>query len=215
MPRKPPIRNPRGVTGDIAGSVPMRKLVKSASDIGITKDGPLLEYLNELDDLWATARHAEQENSEANCKKEIRAVACSAKMFLDALNKTSSKSKARMSWALRKTDIGINELIARASDAVLYIGPIDYEGAVPDWSMAPTYAHVGAELIRLYEKYQPGYDLHFGIKQTAMPDFQYTTPGAQWFAYTMKLLFPDIYFSRLTTAAEDAREMAGRTKRGK
>jgi hypothetical protein len=188
----------------------MQAFMDSAAALGITKPDDLQDYISILDGYWLYAQSAEQENSEANCSKEVHRVAHAAQELSKALDALSDKSRARINWAMRRTSVGINDLVDNAKTTALHIGQIDVHGKpVPDWSMAPLHADIGAKLIRLYEKHQDGYELHFGEKLTGQSGFQYGTPGAEWFAFTMKLIFPKILVSQLTSAAEAAREMIG------
>lgn len=188
----------------------MQALMDSAAALGITEPDDLRDYISTLDEYWLHARSAEQENSEANCSKEVHRVAHAAQELSRALDALSDKSRAKINWAMRRTRMGVNDLLDHTKTAALHIGQIDVHGKpVPDWSMAPFHADIGAKLIRLYERHQPGYELHFGEKLTGQSGFQYGTPGAEWFAFAMKLIFPKILVSQLTSAAEAAREMIG------
>ncbi len=48
--------------------------------------------------------------------------------------------------------MGVNDLSDHTKTAALHIGQIDVHGKpVPDWSMAPFHADIGAKLIRMAE----------------------------------------------------------------
>jgi hypothetical protein len=217
MARKPPIKRIDGLEGDITRRVSMRTLMKSAAPLGITaQQGEALEtYIRELDRLLVFALAADEDNSELHCKDEIRRAVYAAKQLLAALQGASDKSRARINSALRggaPTLTGVKQLTATVQSAVAHLESIDRK-AWPSTSIASVHADIGAKLIRLYEQHLPGQQFSLGDKLVGQPGFQYAAPAAEWFALTMRIIFPKILISQLTTAAEAAREIAGQSAR--